>query len=485
MSNPDDVQRLMLHLNREPAESEWLEFKRNNADPELIGRYVSGLANSAALLGKPYGYIVWGIDDRTRDLVGTDFIPQHAFVRKQPLELWLLQMSRDRASVEFGTCEIDAMSFVVARIACAIEAPVRFNDVGYIRIDQALNELSRRPKLEAILWRALQSVSFERQYAADGATDANVVALLDAPAFFRLHEKPLPTGRGEIIQCFESFDLIARSEAGGWSITNLAALLYATDIDRFAPLRRKAIRVIRYVGTSKVEAVGERSGKLGYAVGFENIVAFVKKQLPSQEVVKRALRKTESVYPAIAIRELLANTLIHQDFTVGGAGPLVEIYDDRIEFTNPGEPLVHIDRFLDSPPRSRNDHLAKHMRLIGVCEERGSGVDKVVTATEEHGLPSPRFQLVGDATVAALFAPKGLRDMDVDERVRACYMHASLRHVGHGYMTNATLRQRFMLQPSDTVVASRIIKESIEAGKVKVHDPTVGNRARKYSPYWA
>ncbi len=166
-------------------------------------------------------------------------------------------------------------------------------------------------------------------------------------------------------------------------------------------------------------------------------------------------------------------------------GPLLEIYDNRIEFTNPGEPLIDTDRFLDSPARSRNEILAKQMRLIGICEERGSGIDKVVNATEIHQPPSPKFQVTAEATVATLFAPKPLADMDSEERIRACYMHASLKHVEQDYMTNASLRARFKLSAKESAVASRVIGETLDDGKIKLYDPTVGYKARKYSPYWA
>ena len=70
--------------------------------------------------------------------------------------------------------------------------------------------------------------------------------------------------------------------------------------------------------------------------------------IPSNEVIDRSLRKAVPMFPAIAVRELVSNALIHQDFSVTGAGPMVEIFDDRIEITNPGEPLVNTDRFVDA-----------------------------------------------------------------------------------------------------------------------------------------
>lgn len=135
------------------------------------------------------------------------------------------------------------------------------------------------------------------------------------------------------------------------------------------------------------------------------------------------------MYPDLAVRELVANALIHQDFSITGMGPTVEVFADRMEITNPGVPLVSTARFLDSPPRSRNESLASFMRLVGICEERVSGVDKVVFETEFYQLPAPRFETEGHATRVMLFAHRALKDMDRNDRIHACYMHACLRCV--------------------------------------------------------
>src|SRR5260370_35045182 len=110
------------------------------------------------------------------------------------------------------------------------------------------------------------------------------------------------------------------------------------------------------------------------------------------------------MYPEKAIRELVANALIHQAFAVTGAGPMVEIFADRLEITNPGEPLVDTLRFIDTPPRSRNEVLAALMRRMKICEEGGTGIDKVIEAVEMYQLPAPDFQATLGSTKAMLFA---------------------------------------------------------------------------------
>ena len=212
---------------------------------------------------------------------------------------------------------------------------------------------------------------------------------------------------------------------------------------------------------------------------------FLKDRLPRNEIIKDTFRRDAPMYPDLALRELIANALIHQDFTITGAGPMVEIFADRVEITNPGAPLGSVERLLDQPPRSRNEALAAFMRRIGLCEERGGGVDKVVFETEHFQLPPPQWEVSGDNFRAILFAHKELRQMDKKARVHACYLHASLRHVMREPMTNASLRQRFGIEERNKSQVSRYIREALEAGVIKPYDPEQGRKDARYLPFWA
>ena len=183
--------------------------------------------------------------------------------------------------------------------------------------------------------------------------------------------------------------------------------------------------------------------------------------------------------------ELVANALIHQDFFVTGAGPMVEIFEDRIEITNPGEPLVDTQRFLDAPPESRNEALASLMRRVRICEERGSGIDKVITQVEMFQLPAPLFEVPPGSTRAVLFAHKILANMERAERVRACYQHACLKYVMRDFLTNASLRERFGIKEKNRATASRRICEAVDEGVIKPFDENAARRLMKYVPFWA
>lgn len=253
----------------------------------------------------------------------------------------------------------------------------------------------------------------------------------------------------------------------------------------FRSLRRKAVRVIAYKDNSRVESIREQEGARGYATGFEGLIGYINALLPSNEVIGQALRKTVPMYPELAVRELVANALLHQDFFVTGSGPMIEIFSDRMEINNPGIPLVQTDRFLDTPPRSRNEALASFMRRIGVCEERGSGVDKVVFQTEYFQLPAPAFEVIGENTRAVLFAHRPLTKMDKGDKIRACYLHACLKYVNREYLTNRSVRERFGIEQQNMAAASRLIKESVEAGVIIPYETGAAPRLMKYIPWWA
>lgn len=164
---------------------------------------------------------------------------------------------------------------------------------------------------------------------------------------------------------------------------------------------------------------------------------------------------------------------------------MIELFRDRVEVTNPGRPLVDTARFLDSPPRSRNESLASMMRRVGICEERGSGVDKVVFQTELYQLPAPRFEVPDSNTRVTLFGHKPFNAMDRDDKLRACYLHTCLRYVSREFTTNSTLRKRFGIEVQNSAIASRIIREALLAGLIKPLDPDQSKRDSRYVPFWA
>ncbi|MEH6467003.1 MAG: ATP-binding protein, partial [Porticoccus sp.] len=279
--------------------------------------------------------------------------------------------------------------------------------------------------------------------------------------------------------------LIEESVNGQWNISNMGALLFAKKLSEFRHLERKAVRLILYRGDNRFNTVREFTGNKGYAAGFEGLIDYIKALLPSNEEIGKALRKEVPLFPELSIRELVANALIHQDFSITGSGPMIEVFDERIEITNPGAPLVDTDRFLDSPPRSRNEGIASLMRRVGICEERGSGIDKVVIQTELYQLPAPLFEKIETNTRVVLFSYREFKCMDREERIRATYLHCVLRYLNREAMNNTSLRERFAVEAKNSAMVSRIIKQALADNRIVPYDQSAGSRAMRYLPWWA
>ena len=480
--------RGLLRELRLSGEAEWVEFKVDNNEPALIGEYISALANAAALVEKAHGYVVWGVEDETLDLVGTRFSPRTAKKGNEPLETWLARQLNPQVAFRFHELQKDDKRFVLLEVERATHHPVAFGGTEFVRVGSAKRKLKDFPEKERALWQTFSRVRFEEGVAAERLRGEEVLLKLDCPAYFNLLGLPVADGRDATLEALERAKLIVPCEAGGFNITNLGAILLARNLRDFPRLQRKALRVVEYLGTGRLETLREREETRGYAAGFAELMDYIDARLPTREVNGRAFQRSMPDFPPLAVRELVVNALIHQDFSVTGAGPTVEIFEGRLEVANPGAPLTSTDRFVDSPPRSRNEVLASLMRLFDICEERGSGIDKVVAEVERFQLPAPVFEAPTGFTRAILYGRKPLAEMDRAERVRACYLHACLKQVSGEFLTNASLRERFDIRAatlaSATSIASRYIREAVEAGAIKPLDEQAGRRRMRYAPYY-
>ncbi|HXB74900.1 MAG TPA: ATP-binding protein [Candidatus Acidoferrales bacterium] len=469
-----------------PSETEWVEFKLNDYRPEGIGEYISALSNAAALHSKKFAFIVWGVQDQTHKIMGTSFKPRKEKVGNEELENWLAHNLNPRINFTIHEFECEMRRIVLFEIPACNYAPVRWKDTEYIRVGTYTKKLKDHVEKERALWSRLSGTSFETGVARADLVAEEVLAVLDYPTYFEMTGQRVPTTKSAILDRLDRDHIIEHTGRGRWDITNLGALLFARKLSDFGALNRKAVRVIVYKGGDRTTTVKERVNSKGYAAGFEDLLDYINDQLPRSEEIQAALRRDVRIYPEIAIRELVANATIHQDLWLRGSSATVEIFSDRIEITNPGRPLIDTLRFIDEPPQSRNEALAAFMRRLNICEERGSGIDKVISEIELYQLPPPMFQATEHHTTAILFAPRKLAAMEWEDKVRACYQHACLRFVCREVMTNASLRARFGIDETNAAIASRIIARTIKAGFVRAKDPTSSSRKHTaYVPFWA
>lgn len=468
---------LLHRLVSQPHESEWLEFKLNFHSPEEIGERISALSNGACLRNQAYGYLAFGVEDETHAVKGTTFRAKTHKKGNEALEHWLANRLEPKIDFQVFEFDIDAGRHIsLFQIPAAKNRPVTFLHAAYIRINSITRKLHEFPEKEAKIWRK-EVTPFEKEVAKENLSAAEVTQLLSTGTYFDLLKIPYPTRQDVVIEKFIEEGFLMTGN--GYAITKLGALLFAKQMKDFDSIERKAVRAIVYKGRNKVETVREQIGTKGYVLGFDGLVDWINGQLPANEEIGKALRKETRMYPEIAIRELVGNALIHQDLHEKGF-PMIEIFEDRIEISNPGTPLVETDRFIDAY-LSRNEKLADVMRRLGFCEEKGSGMDKVFFLNEFYQLPPVSIDVAFNRTRVTLYRHRGLNELDKKEKVTACYQHACLKYVSNEKMTNQSLRQRFNIPEQNAAIASRIIKDALNEGLIKEEDPE--SKSRKYACY--
>ena len=481
-----NINLLIKELLKTGSEHPCVEFKHNNSDPQMIGEYISALSNTAALEGKPYAYVVWGIEDDSHEVVGTIFnYRTKKGEGNEDLEPWLRRLSSDNANFEFAETEVDGKHLVVLIIYKAIGKTVTFKKIEYIRIGSHKKKLKDNPSVEAKLWQQINSSKFEELPALEDATVDDVLNWLDYTSYFDMSGIAVPGESSNILHYMIEDRIIAKQDNGLFTITNLGALLFAKKLEQFPSLARKRIRVIQYENDTRINILRQDTGVKGYASGFEGLVKYISGLLPSKSTIESPIRKDKTIYPIVALRELIANALIHQDLSISGAGPTIEIFSSRIEITNPGTPLVNVNRIIDNPPRSRNEIMAGLMRRLGICEELGTGWDRVATYCEEYLLPAPQIELYEENTKVTLSGPVAFKNMTQEERLWTCYLHVCLKYVNHEKATNSTLRERLGLASTAAASASRLINLAVEAELIKPLDPDTAPRYMSYVPIWA
>lgn len=350
----------------------------------------------------------------------------------------------------------------------------------------AAQTVKMAPSEIAVMIANSHNISFEELIALPGASADEVLNFLDYDAFFRMSSRNLPENKKAILDILANEGFIKATSSENWDVTNLGAILFAKDIRQFKTLKRKAIRIIVYKNITKIDAIKEEESGKGYAAGFEGTVKYIMDQLPVNEIIEHALREQTKMYPEKAIREIVANAFMHQDLSISGTGIMIEIYSDRIEITNPGVPLVDVNRFIDTAPKSRNEDMASMLRRLNICEERGSGIDRAIAAIEVYQLPAPKFIRAEDYTKVILYSYRPLTRMDKEDRIRACYQHCCLMYVSNQSTTNQSVRNRFKILESNYPMASRIIQETIQSGLIKYTDSeSKSKKHATYIPYWA
>ena len=488
LTNHPDYKRLrnlIVYLASNEGEEDWFDFKMNNGDPDQIGEYISALSNSATLCNHGNGYLIWGVEDKSHELLGTSFNPAMAKKGGEELENYLSHMTTPSLAIAFYRLQIEENYFVVLQVPKAKSQPTKFAGKAYVRIGSNSHPLSKYPEKEMKLWSAMASSVYETEPCKEELEPDEALGYLEFSAYYTRRKLPVPTSREEIISTFLQERFFSYCDSKKIAITNLGALLFAKDLYDFPALNSKAIRVIRYEGKSRVNALSEVEFHQGYAVDFEEIIRYVGGYQTQREEISLT-RETRNGFAPVVLREIVANIMVHQDLLDRTFNPMVEIFDGSIDATNPGVLLVDVSRLIDAAPVCRNEVLARSMRLLRLIEDRGSGFDRIEEALSQNHNPSPSVRSEGNATRITLLSKDTFANFTEAEALNTLYTYCCYGYVNLDVpMNNAFFRNRFGVPEKDAAVISRLLAKAVETNRIKLSSDSTGMRNRTYLPFWA
>lgn len=476
----DMLKKTLRPIPQELNELDWKE--RLSTNKSRLTEHLSAFANYPG-----GGFMVFGICDKTGEVLGINREECNQIIDK------LSNLSRNALEPPIRLLHairtFQNHPIFIIHIEESEVKPVHLRakslEYCFIRSGGTTRKASRQDVGNMLL--NSKPLRWEELHSSSLLTSREMATLLDYRTIFELLDRPIPEDSQEIIRWMLKEKMIAPDHSGNFYITNFGAIAAAHKLDDFNGLQRKAVRLIRYSGLNKVQTETEHTGTKGYAIGFENFIQFLTAMLPQSEVIEQALRRKTSIYPEIALRELFANTLIHQDFSISGSGPMVEIFANRIEFSNPGRllPSKKIHRLIGTNPESRNEILASAFRRYNICEERGTGFLKTIAAIELYGLPPLGFEEGENYFKVSLQAPKTFAEMLPEERLEACYQHATLQYYSSSALSNTSLRKRLKMSERQRSSVSRLIAEALDKKLIKARNPeTKSTKFAEYIPFW-
>ena len=460
-----------------PAELNELDWKSDLSDKsERLAQHLSAFANL-----KGGGILVYGVhnDGTCFDLTKEEIdkiiqtlgnIAQNNLVYPIP--------------IEHSVMEFEGHALLFVYIPEQSDKPVylRGKDIysSYHRSAGQTVKMSKN-QVKALIATS-QGITFEQLIAKDNLTKDEVLQYLNFKALYRILDKNIPQSTDAIIERLADYHL-CNYNGRSWNITNLGAILFANHLQDFPSMAGHEVIVRKYVGTNNQQQAFEQHGVHGYVVGFEGLIDFIMSNTSIEKI--DVSREAIPIYPRVAIREFVANALVHQDFGITGMPVTIEIFSNRLSITNAGAPLNDINRLIDLPPQSRNEQLAQMMFTLGICERRGSGIDRAIAAVEKMYLPPVKFSKSEQHTRVFIFPQKSLKDMTKQEKISACYQHACLVYEDGENINNQSVRERFELTKNESSIASRILSDTMEAGLIKPAEiETASKKYMTYIPYY-
>ena len=384
-----------------PAETAWLEFKENMADPVRIAKYISALSNMAAYYGRNAGYLVWGVDDVTHEIKGTDFdkdVVKAGTHQDQPLELWLRLVIKPQTSYEFFPFESDGKKIVILEVDAAYRQPVTYQGQGWARIGNALTEMSKDPKIAAAIYRTTGTDWSAETLPAAKVNDLDPAALAAAREMFA--DKHKDDVFATEIPKWDDITFLNKAKLAIDGKLTRAAILLLGKSEKAHLLSPSVARLTWHLKDKDENTLDYKHFDCPLILAVDQILHRIRsitlREIPDGTLFPREINQ----YDTWVLREALHNCIAHQDYSQR-ASVVVTEYPDHVQFSNAGAFLPGtVEKVLydkGRPRRYPNKQLAEAMVELKMIDTLGSGIRRMFVKQRDRYMPMPDYKIETDS----------------------------------------------------------------------------------------
>lgn len=402
MTNEDLIQ-LIDELRSLPKENEWVEFKQNrgSATNDKIGQYISSLSNAACIGNQPFGYLVFGIENETHNVMGTSFRFKTEKVENAELELWLRNLVQPTIRFQHFFVMYQGKYIELLQIPAAKGEPTMFKRVPYIRFDSSLADLRSFPDHIRIIYNSADDWSAR-------IIDKATLADLDESAILKAREKYKEKHSGsafyEAIDSWDTgtfLDKVKITIAG--KITNAALILLGKPESSHFLLPS----VAEITWKLDTEEKAYEHFEMPLFLSINKVLARIRnvkyKFFPDNALLSVEVNK----YETKVILEALNNCIAHQDYSQYSRIILTE-QSQKLIFSNAGSFYEgKADDYLlgnKTPKKYRNRWLAMAMVNLNMIDTLGYGIHRMFIEQRKRYFPLPDYnQSTKDSVVLEIF----------------------------------------------------------------------------------
>lgn len=388
MTNSDLI-LLIDELRALPKENEWVEFKSGKATTnEKLGNYISALSNAACIHNQAFGYLVFGIQDETHEIVGTTFKLKNKKEGNQELELWLRRFLHPSIRFQHFTCQYNGFYLEVFKVPAAKGEPTHFKKIPYIRFDSSLTDLRNYPEYVKTIYNS------EEDWSANCIEGANIEDL-DAEAILKAKEKFKEKNAGtaiyDIIDSWDAATFLDKAKITiGGKITNTAIILLGKpESSHFI-----SPSVAQITWKLDTEEKAYEHFDIPLFVNINNVLKRIRnvkyKFFPDNQLLSTEVNK----YETKVILEALNNCIAHQDYSQNSRIVLTEQINKLI-FSNAGGFFEGTAEDYTSgektPKKYRNRWLVNAMVNLNMIDTMGYGIYRMYVEQRKRFFPLPDY----------------------------------------------------------------------------------------------